>query len=278
MVVTSFWDNLELHEAAYWSDYYKAATPETARACGLQVANVGSAHIMLASKVDILAFNRVVGFGMHEPAAEAQLDEIIDIVLRAGVPRFFLQLSPHARPEQATAWLRRRGFTHHNNWMKLIRQAGPAPAVETELQIVPAGVRQAQIFADIIVRSFEWPEMVSPVVASTVGRPGWRHYLALRQQQPVACAACYHAGDFAALTFAATLPEFRGLGAQSALIARRLQDCSELGCKWITVETAEEREDRPVPSYRNLRKFGFRVVYRRPNFIRIQPACAQAIS
>ena len=58
-----------------------------------------------------------------------------------------------------------------------------------------------------------------------------------------------------------------GRGAQSALIARRIRDAAAAGCDCLMVETAQEREDYPVPSYHNLLKFGFQVAYMRPNYI-----------
>ena len=74
-------------------------------------------------------------------------------------------------------------------------------------------------------------------------------------------------GDRAWLDFAATLPEYRGRGAQAALLARRIVDAAQLGCRWLVVETAEETPQRGAPSFRNMLRFGFRQAYVRPNFI-----------
>ena len=73
--------------------------------------------------------------------------------------------------------------------------------------------------------------------------------------------------ETACQSFAATLPDYRGLGAQSALIARRFQDAAEAGCKWMVVETAEDKPERPVASYRNLKRLGFELAYLCPNYI-----------
>jgi hypothetical protein len=51
---------------------------------------------------------------------------------------------------------------------------------------------------------------------------------------------------------AATLPEFRGLGAQKALVERRLADAKALGCTIVAVETAELTLEKDAPSYRNM--------------------------
>ena len=36
----------------------------------------------------------------------------------------------------------------------------------------------------------------------------------------------------------------------------------------MIVETSEPTDDDPAPSYRNMRRLGFRVAYRRPNYLR----------
>ena len=56
-------------------------------------------------------------------------------------------------------------------------------------------------------------------------------------------------------------------GAQSALLARRLQDAGAAGCDRFVLETAEERPERGAPSYRNALRFGFRTAYVRPNYV-----------
>lgn len=69
------------------------------------------------------------------------------------------------------------------------------------------------------------------------------------------------------LDFAATLPEYRGRGAQSALVVRRIRDASELGCRRLVVETAEEAPGKPANSLHNMLSFGFRTAYVRPNYV-----------
>src|SRR5262249_8809209 len=51
--------------------------------------------------------------------------------------------------------------------------------------------------------------------------PEFHRYVAVLDGEPVACSGLYVHGDVAYLCMSATLPEARGHGAQSALIARR---------------------------------------------------------
>ena len=54
------------------------------------------------------------------------------------------------------------------------------------------------------------------------------------------------------LGFAATLPDYRGRGAQSAILAARIEDARKQGCRMVTTETGELEEGRPGNSYRNI--------------------------
>lgn len=258
---------LEQQEARYFSDYFHAAGTGVVRALGLQHRSFGTACASVASSIDILAFNRVIGIGIGESASPAQIDELIALYRDAGVPRFFVQLSPHAQPAQIPDWLLARGFHAYNNWVKWLRPIAPLPQGETDLRIEQIDGSEAETFARIIIESFEWPQALAPLVAGTVGRSDWLHYLAYDGDQPAACAAQYIRSNFGSLAFAATLPDFRGRGAQSALIARRFRDAATAGCRWMVTETAQQTLQRRVASYRNMQRHGFRIAYLRPSFL-----------
>ncbi len=258
---------LELQEAFYWSDYFRAANPEISSKCGIQLHTIDNAHLNIAAQLDVLAFNRVIGLGMEKPASGEEIDQIIATYSEAGASRFFIQLSPFAKPANLPDLLERKGFQYYNNWFKLYRDLTPLPEKPTSLRIETISADEADIFADIIIDSFEWPAVLKPVIAATVGRNGWQHYLAYADEKPVACAASFIDDIYASLAFAATLPAYRGLGAQSALITRRFNDCAARGCRWMIVETAEDLPERPVASYRNMIRFGFQEAYRRPNYL-----------
>jgi GNAT superfamily N-acetyltransferase len=83
----------------------------------------------------------------------------------------------------------------------------------------------------------------------------------------VSTGALFVSGEAAWLDFATTLPEYRGRGAQAALLARRIVDAAELGCRYLVVETAEDTPQRGAPSHRNMLRFGFQEAYARPNYI-----------
>lgn len=259
--------SLEQAEVAAWSDLYQAASNEAVLSCGIKLITTPSTCTVFASQVDVLAFNRVIGLGIKEPITEGMLDDLISQFRLNTVRRFFLQLNPLAVTPEVRGWLVRRGIRRHNNWVKLYRNVDMAPRADSDLRIERIDQEYASTFSDTLVSSFEWPRVMIPWIAETVGRLGWRHYMAFDGATPVATAALFVEGKCGWIDFASTLPAYRGRGAQGALTELRIRDAAELGCTWLVVETAEETPDHPVPSYRNMRRYGFDVAYVRPNYI-----------
>jgi len=254
-------------EMAAWGDFLRSAPDDVVRGMGVRVDDVNGAVLGSVASADILAFNRVVGIGIEYPATPDMIDDIIGVFEASGVRRFFIQVSPAARPPELRVWLEGKGFTHYNNWVRLSRGTGNIPEFECDLEVREIGPEEALTFGGIVRESFEWPEGMQRVIAGAVGRPGWHHYMAHDGDTPAATAAHFVHGEVAWIDFAATLPEFRGRSAQKALVARRIRDAAAEGCRMITVETAEQRPDHDAPSYRNMLKMGFKEAYLRPNYI-----------
>jgi GNAT superfamily N-acetyltransferase len=258
---------LEGSEIAAWGDLYRAASTDSIRACGLRITECDGAITTVASSIDVLGFNRVIGLGLEREATDRDLDEITDQYIAAGVPRFFVQVCPSRGSQNLIEQLRRRGFRHHNNWVKLCRDTSPPPPIETDLTIRAIGPQEAAAFARIVCACFDWPDAAQPWVRELVGFPGWRHYMAFDGEEPVATGACLLGDGWVWKDFAATLPAYRNRGAQAALLARSIDDVRGLGYQQIVVETAEDTPTKPSPSYRNMLRFGFRPTYVRPNWL-----------
>jgi GNAT superfamily N-acetyltransferase len=244
-----------------------AAPPSVAAALGLALFAGHGVVTAIASALDVLALNRVVGLGLRSPASEAQLDRVLAEARGAGARRIFVQVAPTAQPERLPDWLAARGGRPHNRWVRLWRRTAASERGATDLRVVEIDAALADAFARVVRTAFGMPPVVDPWLAAVVGRPGWRHFAAVSGDELVATGALFAASGLAWLGFAATLPGHRGRGAQSALIERRLREAAALGCEWAVTETAEELPDRPAPSYRNMRRLGFTEAYRRQNYV-----------
>lgn len=230
---------------------------------------LGAAALLGTKRFDILAFNRVVGFGMGEAQLSAALMEEVKAFYRdQGVPRFFVQVPPSDRSGSVRSLLEECGGRHYNDWVKLLRPAdAPLRKAHSALDVRPFGPDRASEYARLMELGFGWPEGAGRFFADAVGRPGYRHYIALYRGAPVAAAALYIHGELASMAGAATLPEFRNQGAQNRLLEVRLTVARQSGCRWLVTETARELPGKPVPSFRNMRRNGFRVAYYRPNYL-----------
>ncbi|UCG61232.1 MAG: GNAT family N-acetyltransferase [Candidatus Zixiibacteriota bacterium] len=260
--------HLELTEVEAWNDFCCAAPRDAVEVCGIQFTRTRSSCFSIVPCVDTLVFNRIVGLGVTEPVTESTLDKVISLYKQANVPRFFIQLHPECLTPETRQLLERKRFRHYNNWVKLFRDTIPMPPVDTDLRVEEISPADASVFANILINSFEWSEFLQSWVEGSVGRPGWRHYLAFDGDKPVATGALFVSGRFGWIDFASTLPIARGRGAQSSLVERRIIDAAQQRCKWLVVETAEDKPERPAPSFRNMIRHGFQVAYVRPNYIR----------
>ena len=89
------------------------------------------------------------------------------------------------------------------------------------------------------------------------------HFLAFVEGAMAGGASVFDFGGVAGMFGASTLPEFRGRGVQTALLAARLSWAAQNGCelaKGITLPGST--------SHRNHERFGFRVVYTRTKLTR----------
>lgn len=254
---------VEFGEADAYENLFRHAPPDL----GLSVIRSGGAALLIASSLPIILFNRVIGLGLREPTTEAAVDEILMRYRVAGSSAFAVQLSPSAAPSDLPARLRARGLPLRDNWAKVYRAARPDVIVQTDLRVERIDRARAVAFAEISCTAFGMPAVMQPWLTAGVGQPGWAHYLAFDGETPVAGGALFVKGDVGWLGIASTLPAHRRRGAQGALMARRIHDAAELGCRWVVTETGEDTPEQPNPSYHNMLRSGFVLAYQRPNYI-----------
>jgi len=266
--------DLEEAEAMALADMGRAAGSDLAEALGVAVQQVPGRVALRAASADVLALNRILVTDLDSALHDSALEYAIAWYRDAGVRRFFVQLGPVAGAGDLRQRLEAYGLTHYNNWTRLYRGVEAYPDVQTDLRIEQIGTEQATLFAEVATTAFGMPEAVRPWLAAAVGRSGWGHYLALDADTPVAAAALHVQGKIGWMGFASTNASHRRRGAQSALIGRRIADARAQGCRWLSVETAEDLPERPAPSLHNLRRFGFQVAYTRPNYLWASPALA----
>jgi len=238
--------DLESVEHAAYTDAYRASSD----LC--ELAEIGAAVCLKLPRLEGRIFNRVLGLD--------SVDHLDEIAAFYGDTPWWVSDS-----RELGAELKARGFAPDYGWMKFSRGVSPRRAT-SELSVAPVERARAGDFAAVVVGGYGLPEWAEPFAANVVERPGWSCYVAYDGDRPAGAGALYVEGSVGWLGLGATLPEYRGRGAQSAILAARIEDARRQGCGTVVTETGELADDRPSSSYRNIVRAGFREAGVRRNY------------
>jgi GNAT superfamily N-acetyltransferase len=258
-------DRAERVELAGWAELWAAAPTDLAARHGIEATVVGGALCTSVGQQASTMLNRVVGLGLDEPATDDDLDAIEAFFAPHG-QSFYVSLNPKAAPRNLPARLEGRGFGKAYAWMKFARGVEPAPATETALRVQEIGPAEGADFGEVVAAGYELEPFTAAWLAE-LPRTSWRCYVAYDGEEAAGAAALFAHGGDGYLCFAATRPEHRRKGAQSALLAARIRDAAAAGCERLFTETGERIPLKPSNSYRNILRFGFAEAYLRPNYL-----------
>ena len=209
--------------------------------------------------------NQIVGLGVDEPATEATLDAALAAI--GEDVNCYVAVAPAAQPPELIDWLRARRLEPGWGWMSFRRGLEDVEERPTTLDIIRVGSTESEAFGRIVATGYGLPDAAATWAAGA-HELGWECWLALDGDKPAAAAGLYASEGVGYVGFAATLPEHRGKGGQSALLAERIRHARKLGCDLLVTETGERRDDPPSNSYRNLLRAGFTEVAVRANWLR----------
>lgn len=249
----------ELGELEAFRDLYAAVPPEL----GADSKEIGGALCLRLDPLSsVTMFNRVVGLGLEVPATDQQLDEALDFL--QGV-QAYVTVAPEAEPQDLGERLEARGLPRDRGWTKFIRPVVNPPEVKTELRVERD--ESGEAFAEVAQRGFEVPVFFRDWLSRLAGREGWQCFVAYAGDAPAAAGALLVTGRVGWNGIGATVPEQRGKGGQSALLAARIEAAAEAGCELVVTETGEPVDGGPNGSYRNIVRAGFEPVYVRANYL-----------
>jgi GNAT superfamily N-acetyltransferase len=197
--------------------------------------------------------NRIYLCGTDGGLTAEGLARLFKLFDDAGVSRFFVWLSPGPDMNAVRDWLSGSGLSRvaHVAYPTLTRDTSQPAPVFTDLEVRQLAVEDA-------TRAFEhidgwaWPEF-----HRSVGAPGMTHFIAYDGNRPVGSAALCVFEGLGCLCMAFTAESDRRRGAQQALISKRIEKATALGCRTLVSETLSFLEN----SLGNLRKAGFEPVY-----------------
>jgi GNAT superfamily N-acetyltransferase len=258
---------LEHAEFAAFIDFYRAAPDEVRAAHAVGVQELAGTTCLTSRGMEPAAiFRRAVGLGLLHAATEIELEDVL-ACMKSRTTSYVVTVAPHSQPAALTSWLEKRGFKRGYAWMKFCRACNGAPRAGSDLEIRVVGRELGGEFGRVVAEGFGLPRSVIPWIASLAGRPNWICVMAFAHAGAVAAGAVYVNGAYAWLGLGTTLPSHRRLGAQTALLARRLDEAAARGAKVAVTETGESLPDKPSGSYRNILRAGFEEMYLRQNYV-----------
>jgi GNAT superfamily N-acetyltransferase len=198
----------------------------------------------------------------------SNIDDLIRHYQEMGVKRFMVQLSPFAIPDNTDLLLKRRKFVYESDWAKLIYRADEhLETADSPAEILRVQEGQEDLYADIMLEALQWPDLLKPALINSIHKEGFLHYLVWLDGAAVAGGSTYLVKNVATLKLAGTLAPYRQKGIHQALLHRKIQDATDMGCKWITAETAHMADGGPNAANTNLKKLGFTEAYKRSNYV-----------
>jgi GNAT superfamily N-acetyltransferase len=218
----------------------------------IESAERGSAVALHSTAFPLRELNRIVGL------YDIDALDVLAPLYEGGF--FWVALDPEAGLDDE---LQARGFVADYAWQKFERGLEPVDAL-TDLRVVDA--ESADDFGAAFAKGYGLPPALGESAANIVGRPCWHCFVAYDGAEPVAAGALFESGDAGWLGAAATLASHRGRGAQSAILAARVERARERGLRVLVTETGLPRDGQPGASYRNILRSGFRPTYVRPNY------------
>jgi GNAT superfamily N-acetyltransferase len=154
-----------------------------------------------------------------------------------------------------------QGYLAGDPWMKFEHDGTPAPAAAAGLEVKET--LDPSLFGAVAAEGSGLPPEAAHVLGAIVGAPGWHCFVAFSGSEAAGAGALYVDGTSAWVGIGATRPSFRRRGAQSAVLAARIERALGLGVTLVTTETGAHDEG---PSFRNIERAGFRQAYVRPNW------------
>jgi hypothetical protein len=217
--------------------------------------------------------NKIIGIGLDEDLDPTALDRIEKAFFERGSAAQ-AEVSNLARPA-VHALLTGRGYVlqgFENVLARALTDEDSQAALPPHIAVRRIGAHEATRLIHTMVAGFAHPDEsgtgsgVAPPPAAAVEHatamvaktPGFRGYLALLEDQIAGGASLRIDGSIAQLCGAATLPEFRRRGVQTALLAARLSEARRAGCR-LALLTAQPGSQ----SHFNAQRRGFALVYTR---------------
>lgn len=234
-------------------------------ALDVAAARLGGGVVLHMRHDPIQYWSKALGF--TDAATPDLVDQVLDFYRSQNASSATLQFAPELLPEDFPRTAAARGLTEAGSLAKLGCEVKEIPPVATGLRIARVAKDDAAAWGELIMTSFGAPGTpLSQMIANSVAQPGFQAFAAWDGTTMVAGGNLFVHGDVASINTGGTLPAYRSRGAQSALIAARMDAAREAGCRWVFAEAGLPSPGEESSSLNNLRRAGLEVLYQRRNW------------
>ncbi|MET8637118.1 GNAT family N-acetyltransferase [Streptomyces sp. NPDC004074] len=265
----------EQTEIRAYVDFVTGAPAPVWEALGIGSLRVGTALALTIREDPSRFFNKAGGFGADGPITEDVVAQVCEFYREQGVPQGAFMVAPPLLPQDWASIAAKRNLTEGGRLAKLgcevdalVGSADGIAALDPVLRVGPVERHHAQEWATVMMTTFGFtaPFMIE-MAAACVGRPNWRQYAVWEGERIIAVGSIFVNGDCADMFGGATLPQGRGRGAQSALLAARARAAQAAGCRWLVAETGAEAPGEHNSSLHNMLRAGFQPLYERVTWL-----------
>ena len=254
-------------EAEFMHRYLSLAPRSVKSKLGIATARIGGG-VVLSMRNDATGYwSKVVGLGFEEPITRDLIDRVLQFYRTENAPGAVIQIAPQALPPDWHEIRDHHDIQPDSTWLKLACRIEDFRLVDTSLRVGPVGPDKTDEWASVTLRGFGMPEEgLADMVAASASSPDFRPFAVWDGDEMIATANLFVHGQIGSLNSAATLPEHRNRGAQSALLAARAREAGRAGCRWLVAETGKPVGCSVNPSLNNLLRSGLRPLYERQNW------------
>ena len=209
-------------------------------------------------------WRKALGFGIDRPVDSDLIGEVLAVYRANDDEGAVIQIAPELLPADWDDIRARHGLAEGSRWVKFAREATPFESTTNlRVEVVKDDRQEA---GEVLLQGFGMPDGgLSEMFAAP--RDDMLTFGAFDGERLVAVASLFLYGESAEIAGAATLPDYRGRGAQSALLAARATAAAERGVRWLIAETGKPGPGDTNHSYNNMIRAGFRPLYARRNWI-----------
>jgi hypothetical protein len=179
-------------EARAWSDWFTAISPELRSACGIAVRTVADATLLIAPRIPLTLFNRVIGLGMTRPARMEDFDAVVTAFVDAGSPTFAVAWGAYSEPAALTPDLDSRFPTSSRrpSLAKMMRSTAPPPSAASDLRVLPVDRSLIGETDRALTRANGAPHLAG-IFVPLLWRPRWHLYAVLDRDVVAGGAALF---------------------------------------------------------------------------------------